>query len=546
MPATFADLHLSAEVLSAIDALGYEEPTPIQAQTIPLLLEGRDVLAQAQTGTGKTAAFALPIIERVDKQPRQVQALVLAPTRELAVQVAEAMHGLGRTRGLAVLPVYGGQAYDRQLRGLREGVHVVVGTPGRIMDHIRRGTLDLSHVRSVVLDEADEMLDMGFVEDIEFILDHVPTERQIALFSATVPRRIEVLAKQYQRNPERVTIAQETRTAPQTRQFQVGTPQHGKIDALTRILDLESPSSAIVFCRTKRAVDEVAGTLEARGYTAVAVHGDVNQAQRERLMRAFREGRAELLIATDVAARGLDIPDVTHIFNYDIPDDAEAYIHRIGRTGRMGREGEAITFVTPREVRQLRFIEKAIRMKLKPLRLPTPEDIAARRREAFRASLQEVLEAGTGQRYALLVDELAEEHDPLAVAAAAIHLAFEASGVRRDETDSAPPASERQSSNGRQASNERQSSNGQPVEEGMTRLYLDAGRRQGVRPQDVVGSFTNEAEIPGSAIGSIDLYDDFGFVEVEPNAARRVLDRAGAVSLRGHTVHVTPARPRRT
>jgi ATP-dependent RNA helicase DeaD len=426
-----------------------------------------------------------------------------------------------------VLPIYGGQAYDRQLRGLRAGVHAVVGTPGRIMDHIRRGTLDLSTIRTVVLDEADEMLDMGFVEDIEFILDQVPEERQIALFSATVPRRIEALARRYQRDPERVTIAHEARTAPQTQQFYLETPQRAKVEALTRILDLESPASAIVFCRTKREVDDLAGTLQARGYTAVAIHGDVNQAQRERLLRSFREGHAELLIATEVAARGIDIPDVTHVFNYDIPDDADAYVHRVGRTGRMGRKGEAITFVTPRETRQLRFIEKQIRKKLKPLRLPTSADIVARRREAFREGLREAIQGGTGEAYALLVEELAEEHDPLEIAAAAIHLAFEASTGRRDGTAPLP-------------------ADGRASEDGMTRLHVNAGRRQGVRPQDLVGSFTAEAAIPGSAIGVIDLFDDFALVEVEPGAARQVLKRASALMLRGHEVKVTPARPRRS
>jgi ATP-dependent RNA helicase DeaD len=527
MAPTFAEFHLSAEVLRAIDALGFEEPTPIQVQAIPLLLEGRDVVAQAQTGTGKTAAFALPIVERIDVGRREVQALVLVPTRELAVQVAETMHELGRTRGLAVLSVYGGQAYERQLRGLRSGVHLVVGTPGRIMDHLRRGTLDLSTVATVVLDEADEMLDMGFVEDIEFILDRVPDERQFALFSATIPRRIEALARRYLHDPQHVTIAQETRTAPQTRQHYLETPQRNKVEALTRILDLESPGSAIVFCRTKREVDELAGTLQARGYAVAAIHGDVNQAQRERLLRAFRDGRAELLIATDVAARGLDIPDVTYVFNYDIPDDADAYVHRVGRTGRMGRKGEAITFVTPRETRQLRFIEKQIRRKLTPLRLPTPGDIAARRRETFREALLEAIEAGTGESFALLVDELAEDHDPLEIAAAAVHLAFEASGARREE---APPAT--------------LSADG-PVEAGMTRLYLDAGRRQGLRPQDVVNSFTAEGTIPGAAVGTIEILDDFAFVEVEPSAASKVLNRAGALRLGGRSVQVTPARPRR-
>ena len=522
MSPTFKDLGLSKEALEAIGALGYEEPTPIQAGTIPLLLEGRDVLAQAQTGTGKTAAFALPIVERIDVKRRAVQALVLAPTRELAVQDSDQVHALGRTRGIAVLPIYGGQAYDRQLRGLRAGAQVVVGTPGRIMDHIRRGTLDLQHVRTVVLDEADEMLDMGFVEDIEFILEQVPEERQIALFSATVPRRIEALARRYQRDPARVSIAAETRTAPQTRQFYLETPQRAKVEAVTRILDLESPQSAIIFCRTKREVDELAETLQGRGYTVSAIHGDINQRQRERLLGAFREGRSELLVATDVAARGLDIPEVTHVINYDIPDDADAYVHRVGRTGRMGRKGEAITLVTPRETRQLRSIEKQIRRKLKPLRVPTPADIAARRRQHFLEALKTAIDEGVGEQYALLVEEMTEEHDAMEIAAAAIHLAFDASTTRRDEAVE---------------------SDG-PAEVGMTRLYLDSGRRQGVRPQDIVGAFTAEADIAGSTIGTIDLYDDFAFVDVQPTAARKVLDRAADLVLRGNEVHVTPARPR--
>lgn len=542
---TFADLHLSPEVLKAIDALGFEEPTPIQAQTIPLLLAGRDVIAQAQTGTGKTAAYALPIVERIDVARREVQALVLAPTRELAIQVAEAMHELGSTRRLAVLPIYGGQAYDRQLSGLRAGVHVVVGTPGRIMDHMRRGTLDLSTVRTVVLDEADEMLDMGFVEDIEFILDQVPDERQIALFSATFPRRIEALAQRYQRNPERVTVAHEARTAAQTRQMYVQVPHRAKLDALTRILDLETPTSAIVFCRTKREVDEVAGTLHARGYTAVAVHGDVNQAQRERLLRSFRDGRAELLIATEVAARGLDIPDVTHVFNYDIPDDADAYIHRIGRTGRMGRKGDAITFVTPRETRQLRFIEKQIKKNLTELRLPTHGDIAARRTETLRESLVAAIADGAGDQFTLLVEELGREHDALTVAAAALHLAMEASGGRREGAAPEEPRPSARESELRPAKRPRDfPAAGRAGEQGMTRLHLDAGRRHGIRPGDVVGSFTSEADIPGSAIGAIDLFDDFALVEVEQRAARQVLERAGLLSLRRREVHVTLARPR--
>ena len=525
MAPTFADLNLSADVLRSIDVLGFEEPSPIQAQTIPLLLAGRDVLAQAQTGTGKTAAFGLPIVERIDMAKRAVQALVLAPTRELAVQVAESLHNLGNGRGVAVLPVYGGQAYDRQLYGLRAGAQVVVGTPGRVMDHIRRGTLDLSNVTMVVLDEADEMLDMGFVEDIELILNAVPEERQIALFSATVPRRIETLARGYLRDAERVTIAHDELTAPNTRQMYVETMQRDKVEALTRILDLESPSAAIVFCRTKREVDELSATLQARGYSAAALHGDINQSQRERLLQAFREGRAELLIATEVAARGLDIPDVTHVFNYDIPDDADAYVHRIGRTGRMGKAGDAVTFVTPREMRQLRFIERQIHKNLRQVRVPTPGDIAVRRRETLHNALVETITSGAASMYTSLVETLGQEHDAAEIAAAAIYLANGGASGRHDE-----PIEEQQAEQG-------------PASEGgMVRLHLDAGRQHGIRPQDVVGAFTNEAGIDGSDIGTIDMVGDFTLVDLQRRAALHVLDRCPVLRLQGHEVHVTRAR----
>ncbi|MFA7296728.1 MAG: DEAD/DEAH box helicase [Dehalococcoidia bacterium] len=534
MPATFAELGLHEDVLRAIDALGFEEPTPIQAQTVPLLLAGRDVLAQAQTGTGKTAAFALPIVQRVDARSRDVQAIVLAPTRELAVQVAEAMHNLGASKGLSVLPIYGGQAYDRQLRGLRMGVQVVVGTPGRIMDHMRRGTLDLSNVRMVVLDEADEMLNMGFVEDIQFILDQVPEERQLALFSATIPRRVETLAQRYMRDPALVSIAHEAHAAPSVRQMYVATQQRDKIDALTRLLDLESPSSAIVFCRTKREVDELSGTLMARGYAAVAIHGDVAQNQRERLLNSFRDGQAELLIATEVAARGLDIPDVTHVFNFDIPDDADVYVHRIGRTGRMGKSGDAITFVTPREVRQLRYIEREIGQHLEPIMLPTADDIAARKRETLRAALVEAIEAGAAISYAGLVESLLEEHEPAQVAAAAIYLAN--GGAAGHHEEPAAPDEAPAPWNPDVPRAPRFDDTGEAV-----RLQINAGRRAGVRAGDIVGLLTAELQIPGTVIGAIRIAQDFSTVEMEPRAAHMALEHRRPFVLRGMEVRVMPA-----
>jgi len=430
LDASFRELGLKPEILKAIDALGFEQTTPIQALTIPLLMSGVDVIAQAQTGTGKTAAFAIPIMERVDPARRTVQALVLTPTRELALQVAEASYAVGRYRGVNVLPIYGGQDIQHQLRGLRAGAQLVVGTPGRVLDHIRRGTLELESVQIVVLDEADEMLDMGFSEDIASILDKTPKERQTALFSATVPARIQSLARRYMRDAQLAAISHEARTVPQTRQVYYETSQNAKPDALTRILDFQDPHSAVVFCRTRREASDVASTLRGRGYDADAIHGDMSQSQRERVLRAFRDGRVSLLVATDVAARGLDIPDVTHVINYDIPDDSDAYVHRIGRTGRMGRKGEAITLVTPREMRLLRVIEREIRKKLSPLRLPTLEDIAARRREEFLTSLRETLRSEVGQPYALLVEELSDEFDPMEIAAGALHLAFGTAPVR--------------------------------------------------------------------------------------------------------------------
>ena len=424
MDASFRELGLKPEILKAIDALGFEQTTPIQALTIPMLMSGVDVIAQAQTGTGKTAAFAIPIMERVDPANHAVQALVLTPTRELALQVAEASYEVGRYRRINVLPIYGGQDYQHQLRGLRAGAQLVVGTPGRVLDHIRRGTLKLESIRIVVLDEADEMLDMGFSEDIAAILDRTPKERQTALFSATVPARIQSLARRYMRDAQLAAVSHEARTVPQTRQVYYETSQNAKPDVLTRILDFQAPRSAVIFCRTRREASDLASTLRARGYDADAIHGDLSQSQRERVLRAFRDGAVNLLVATDVAARGLDIPDVTHVINYDIPEDSDAYVHRIGRTGRMGRKGEAITLVTPRETRLLRVIEREIHKKLGQLRLPTPEDIAARRREEFLTSLRETIRSEVGQSYALLVEELADEFSPAEIAAGALHLAF--------------------------------------------------------------------------------------------------------------------------
>ena len=524
MVSGFDTLGLSAETLAGVESAGYEIPTPIQIQAIPVLLAGEDLVAQAQTGTGKTAAFALPVLQRLDQAQARPQALVLCPTRELAVQVSEALYGFGRARGIRVLPVYGGQPIDRQIRSLRGGVHVVVGTPGRLLDHLRRETLDLRAVSMVVLDEADEMLDMGFIEDIEVILDALPAERQIALFSATIPAPIARLAQKYLRTPRRIEIEEEKHLAPQIRQCYYEVSPSQKIDALTRILDMETPGPTIIFCRTRRDADEVGDHLRGRGYGAESLHGDLSQQERDRVMRRFRQGQLDLLVATDVAARGLDIESVTHVINYDIPWDGESYTHRIGRTGRAGREGDAITLVSPRERRHLKIIERATGARIVPVRLPTAADIASRRREMFKESVVEALTEGDLDSFLVTVEELADDFAPAEVAAAALKLLWterkmEVSAQAVDGSDGARP------------------------EEGMARLFVTIGRQEGLRPADLVGAIANEAGVPGQAIGAIDILDHCAFVEVPQGSADAVVRALMRTTLRGRRVRVEKAPP---
>lgn len=515
----FAALGLGPEVMRAVNDVGYEQPTPIQLQAIPVLMAGRDLLAQSQTGTGKTAAFALPMIERINTAERKVQVLVLAPTRELAVQVAETIHKLGRHRHITDLPIYGGQPYDRQFRALERGVQVVIGTPGRIMDHIRRGTLDLSAVRLVILDEADQMLDMGFIEDVEFILDQIEGERQVALFSATLPTRIRQLARKYLHDPESITIGKEKITVPEVTQLYVETTRQGKLEALSRILDLETPDSAMVFVRTKREADELGESLTGRGYGVQVIHGDLSQSQRERAIGGFRAGRADVLVATDVASRGLDIPDVSHVLNYDIPLDPEAYVHRIGRTARAGKSGSAITFVTPRERGLLQTIERLVGGKLKRMRIPTTADIAQRRQQAFRTTLLETVAAGQLEPYLAMVDVLGADLDLSEIAAGAIKLAL-------DEQPGAPAPED-----------------GHAQEPGMERLFIRAGRRDNVSARDIVGAIANEAGIPGREIGSIDIYDNFSFADVPRAQVKHIVDALNRTTIRGRRVRVDIAQP---
>jgi ATP-dependent RNA helicase DeaD len=539
---TFADLGLRPELLAALTAMGYEEPTPIQQEAIPPLIEGRDLLGQAATGTGKTAAFALPVLQRLTahRTERAPVGLVLLPTRELAIQVSEALHRYGKDLGARVLPVYGGAPIVRQLRTLEAGVDIVVATPGRALDLLNRGSLRLSEVQTVVLDEADEMLDMGFAEDLEAILGETPKERQTVLFSATMPRRLDSLARRHLRDPVRITIAREKAAAgeaPRVRQTAYVVPRAAKPAALGRILDLEAPTAAIVFCRTREEVDTLAETLTARGYRAEALHGGMSQEQRDRVMGRLRGGTTELLVATDVAARGLDIDQLTHVVNYDVPSAPEAYVHRIGRVGRAGREGVAITLAEPREHRMLKTIERVAGAPISVETVPTVADLRARRLDLTRGALRESLLGDDLDRFRVVVETLADEFDLMEVALAAVKLAHEAVGGSDDEEEIPqvtfrPDSGQRPDARGgagrSDGPRERRSAGG-PV----ARLFVGAGREAGVRPGDLVGAITGETGLTGRDIGAIEIHQRFALVEVPESAADEVVRALKATMIKG-------------
>ena len=545
----FAELGLAPRLVAALTELGYEEPTPIQAEAIPALLAGRDLLGQAATGTGKTAAFALPLLQRLPEgapPPSRPHQLVLVPTRELAMQVAEAVHRYGRALGIEVVPIYGGQAFPQQIRALRRGVHVVVATPGRALDHLARGTLDLSGLTAVVLDEADEMLDMGFAEELERLLDAMPEQRQTALFSATMPPRIARLAERRLSDPVRLAIAAErvaAGSAPRVRQVAYVVPRAHKVAALGRVLDLESPASAIVFCRTRTEVDALTETLGSRGYRAQALHGGMTQEQRDRVMKRMRAGTLDLLVATDVAARGLDIEHLTHVINFDLPSAPAAYVHRIGRTGRAGREGVAITLAEPREHRMLRSIEQLTRQKIEVATVPTVLDVRARRLDVTRAAIRDTILAGGLDGYRVVVESLAEEFDPVEIATAAVRIAHEAGdGAGQDEAEipqGPPPASAK--GRGKGKANERgraKSTPAVPRSRGMVRIYIGEGRKSNIRPGDLVGAITNEAGIEGQSIGAIEIGDRFSLVEVAEELVDEVIAALRATKIKGKRMTV--------
>jgi len=546
----FADLGLSPTIVQALTELGYEEPTPIQREAIPPLLEGRDLLGQAATGTGKTAAFALPLLQLYGAEPPQPSRpaiLVLVPTRELAMQVAEAFHRYGRALGTGVLPIYGGAAFDQQIRGLRRGTHVVVATPGRALDHLRRGTLVISGIKAIVLDEADEMLDMGFADEIDSILEATPVERQTALFSATMPQRIARIAERQLRDPVRVAIAREKGRAgalPKVRQTAYLVPRAQKVTALGRVLDVESPTLALVFCRTRNEVDTLSETLAGRGFRVEALHGGMTQDQRERVMKRTRGGNVDLLVATDVAARGLDIEQLSHVVNFDVPASPAAYVHRIGRTGRAGREGVAITLVEPREHRLLKNIEQLTKQRIEVSTVPTVLDVRARRLDVTRASIRDLILAGDLESYRVVIEALGQEFDIMDVAAAAAKLGHTATiGPEQDEKE--VPAIEVRPAGA--ASKEKKTNGRRPraTGAGFVRIYVGAGRKTNMRPADLVGAIVNEAGIEPGEIGAIEITDRFSLVELSQPVAGKVITALRGATIKGKRLTVRLHKARR-
>ncbi len=548
----FTDLGLTKAILKSLEDVGYETPSPIQAETIPSLLKGADVLGQAQTGTGKTAAFALPVLAKIDLAQKNPQALVLVPTRELALQVAEAFQRYAKhMKDLHVLPVYGGSSYDGQLRALHRGVHIVVGTPGRVMDHMRRGTLNLDGLKTLVLDEADEMLRMGFIDDVKWVLEQTPPTRQIALFSATMPREVQRIAEAHMRNPEVIAIKVRTSTAETINQRYWMVNHHHKMDALTRILEAEDFDAVIIFVRTKTATVELVEKLNARGYAASALNGDIAQNQRERTVARLRNGDLDILVATDVAARGLDVQRISHVINYDIPTDTEPYIHRIGRTGRAGRTGEAILFVTPREKRLLFSIEKATRQKITLMEMPSTEVINDKRIAQFKQNITDNLANADLKLYEDIIEQYLAEHNvpPIEIAAALAKMVQgdeplllkdrpRAEVRSREGREAKWDPKERSDRPERKGKNDRKKREFEPLDEGMERYRIAVGHKHGVKPGNIVGAIANEAGLESKFIGAIDIQEHHSIV-VLPRIPKEIFQLLQDVWVAGQPMRIT-------
>lgn len=559
----FEELQLDDRIIRAITEMGFEEASPIQAQAIPVVLEGRDIIGQAQTGTGKTAAFGLPLLQRVDPKVKKLQAIVLLPTRELAIQVAEELRRFAKfMHGIKVLPIYGGQDIVRQIRALKDGTQIVVGTPGRVMDHMRRKTVKTDHVHTVVLDEADEMLNMGFLEDMETILSQLPAERQTLMFSATMPPAIAEIARKFQTDPVTVRVIKKELTVPKVTQYYYEVKPKNKVEVMCRLLDLYDPKLSIAFCNTKRQVDELVQALQGRGYFADGLHGDLKQVQRDRVMESFRNGRTDILIATDVAARGIDVGNVEAVFNYDIPQDDEYYVHRIGRTGRAGREGKAFSLVVGREVYKLRDIQRYCKTKIIPQAIPSLNDITEIKAEKILDQVQETLNDSDLTKMVNILEKklIEEDYTSLDLAAALLKMAM--GDDNEDIIDSYMPARSLDDldSYGRGRGRDR-GCGGRGGRKGatdraaidyvtgggehMARLFINIGKSQRVTPGDILGAVAGESGIPGRLVGSIDMYDGYTFVDVPAQYAEDVLKAMSHAKIRGKNVHVEKANSRR-
>ncbi|MCI6857815.1 MAG: DEAD/DEAH box helicase [Eubacterium sp.] len=520
----FNELNIRPEIIKAVAHMGFEAMSPIQAKAIPVALEGKDIIGQAQTGTGKTAAFGIPVLQKVNPKLKKPQAIVLCPTRELAIQVADEIRKLAKyLPSVKILPIYGGQEISKQIRSLKAGVQVIIGTPGRIMDHMRRKTVKFDNIETVILDEADEMLDMGFREDIETILRDINEERQTMLFSATMPKPIMELARMYQKNPEIIRVVRKELTVPNITQYYYEVRPKNKGEVLSRLLDMYDPKLSVVFCNTKKGVDELVADLKGRGYFAEGLHGDMKQTMRDRVMNRFRSGKTDILVATDVAARGIDVDDVDAVFNYDLPQDEEYYVHRIGRTGRAGKSGMAFTFVVGKEVYKLRDIRRYCKAKIKAQPIPSLNDVTETRVEKIFDRLDQYIEGQDLDRYIDMVESFVNEKDYTAMDVAAAFLAEILKNVQGKE----------------QASQDDFGDTG--AEEGMVRLFINIGKKQGIRPGNILGAIAGESGIPGDLVGTIDMYDKYTFVEVPREVASDVLAAMKNVKIKGKSVNVEPA-----
>lgn len=560
----FDELQLDERILRAVADMGFEEASPIQAQAIPVQMEGRDIIGQAQTGTGKTAAFGIPLLQKIDPKSKKLQAVALCPTRELAIQVADEVRRLAKyMHGVKVLPIYGGQDIVKQIRSLKDGTQIIIGTPGRVMDHMRRKTVKFDNVHTVVMDEADEMLNMGFLEDMETILSQLPEERQTVMFSATMPQAITEIAVKFQKDPVTVRMVKKELTVPKVTQYYYEVKPKTKVEVMCRLLDMYSPKLSVVFCNTKRGVDELVQSLQGRGYFAEGLHGDLKQIQRDRVMNSFRNGKTDILVATDVAARGIDVDDVEAVFNYDLPQDDEYYVHRIGRTGRAGREGIAFSFVVGKEVYKLRDIQRYCKTKIIPQPIPSLNDVTSIKVEKVLENVADTINDSDLTEMINIIEKKLLEEDYTSLDLAAALLKMTIGDESEDVIDTREPRSlddlDRYHDSGRSSGNSRGGRNGNSGgrnsggrsprydsgRDDMARLFINIGKDQNVKPGDVLGAIAGESGIPGSMVGSIDMYDKYTFVEVPRESADAVLTAMKDVKIKGKNIHMEKANGKR-